>query len=142
MELLMSEEKCKYLGENWGDCWRVSGNIFQKCISKNKEKCILLKNEQLHNKIDNLEQQLKACKEELQAYKEDRFCQGGCTIYQFDKIKQLKEENEKLTQQNKQMREALEKIKIAMQNKQNLFRQKNIFGNIYDICIQALKGVE
>ena len=100
-----------------------------------------------------LSQQLKACKEELQAYKEDRFCQGGCTIYQFDKIKQLKEENEKLkiklnkpifkeydtlTQQNKQMRVAINNIK----NLCNEDWEDMTVDKFQNQLLQALKGGE
>ena len=53
-------KECKYLGEYSGDCWLCSGNIFQKCMYPNKEKCLLLKNEQRKNKINELEQQLLA----------------------------------------------------------------------------------
>ena len=53
-------KECKYLGEYSGDCWLCSGNIFQRCMYSNKEKCLLLKNEQRKNKINVLEQQLLA----------------------------------------------------------------------------------
>ena len=121
----MSEEKCKYLGENWGDCWKVSGNVFQKCISKNKEKCILLKNEQLHNKIDNLEQQLQTAKEENEKLK-------------IKLNKPIFKEYDTLTQQNKQMREYIGKAEDIARTYQD-----------YRPCLlikkelqQALKGVE
>ena len=121
----MSKEKCKYLGTDSGDCWRVSGNIFQKCISKNKEKCILLKNEQLHDKIGNLEQQLQAAKDENETLKRklefkqkdfDRamsdFSESNAEIGTLeDLVKDKNIDIDNLTQQNKQMREALENAK-------------------------------
>ena len=102
-----------------------------KCVKNGTYPCFI-------EKEFLLKQQLQACKEELQAYKEDRFCQGGCTVYQFDKIKQLKEENETLTQQNKQMKEALENVKFEAEfngNDESLQKIINIIDN-------TLKGGE
>ena len=134
----MSEEKCKYYSSksfynSEGECSKG----YSKKMCANVTNCYY--------------KQLQTAKEELQAYKEDRFCQDGCTVYQFDKIKQLKEENEKLrnllgkpykrridlennklTQQNKQMREALEKIADFNNTK---------LSEISNIAQQALKEV-
>ncbi len=35
------------------------------------------------------EKELLELKEKIKAYQEDRFCQGGCAIYQYDKIHKL-----------------------------------------------------
>ena len=56
------------------------------------------------------EERVKQLETQLQAYKEDRFCQGGCVVYQYDKIRNL-------TAENKRLREALEKInKVKLYN--------------------------
>lgn len=38
-----------------------------------------------------MEQQVKQLQEQVKAYQHDRFCQGGCAIYQYDKINKYKE---------------------------------------------------
>lgn len=38
-----------------------------------------------------MEQQAKQLQEQVKAYQHDRFCQGGCAVYQYDKINKYKE---------------------------------------------------
>lgn len=47
-------------------------------------------------------------KQQLDAYKHDRFCQGGCTVYQFDKIKELKQQLEENSNKYNESREFLQ----------------------------------
>src|SRR5574344_2461280 len=113
----MSEEKeCNQVLKGLCNC---------KCVKNGTYPCFI-------EKEFLLKQQLQTAKEENEKLKEiisERLSK--------DKMEVI---DAKIAIENFVLREALEKIKIAMQNKQNLFRQKNIFGNIYDICIQALKG--
>lgn len=53
---------------------------------------------------------LNATKKELQAYKEDKFCQGGCAVYQFDKIEELKSELVKLNATLKEKEESIQSL--------------------------------
>ena len=60
-------------------------------------------NEKLHNENKELKAQLEQqkkeneeLKEKIKAYQEDRFCQGGCAIYQYDKIHKLTQTLEKI----------------------------------------------
>ena len=96
-------KECKYLGEYSGDCWLCSGNIFQRCMYSNKEKCLLLKNEQRKNKINMLEQQLlaeQAKNSELEATLKILKINHKLTISELN--------NEQAN--NKKLVEALEKI--------------------------------
>ena len=145
----------------------------------NKEKCILLKNEQLHDKIDNLEQQLQTAKEENEKLMEQLNTKYLEWEETFMENQRLKEENEKLkdsadfdnklldlekefrlkiasllncaegtepltiaveqlTQQNKQMRVAINNIK----NLCNEDWEDMTVDKFQNQLLQALKGVE
>lgn len=62
---------------------------YDNCEDIPLEQCYYKQREQF--KIEN--EKLKA---KIQEYVEDRFCQGGCAIYQFDKIEELKQKNQEL----------------------------------------------
>jgi hypothetical protein len=72
-------------------------NLLNKCQCNKVVNCMIYK--QLHIKEQEniaLQKQADKLKEKVQAYKEDRFCQGGCAVYQFDKIKELQSEKQLL----------------------------------------------
>lgn len=50
----------------------------------------------LKTKLEEKEQECEKLKETVKAYQEDRFCQGGCAIYQYDKIHKLTEALEEI----------------------------------------------
>lgn len=70
----------------------------QKCPNIDCRYCTENNNCRLQKALDEL-LQLKAENEKLEetvkTYKEDRFCQGGCAIYQYDKIRDLTQKLEK-----------------------------------------------
>lgn len=45
----------------------------------------------LKQQLEEKEQENNKLKEKIKAYQEDRFCQGGCVVYQYDKIHKLKQ---------------------------------------------------
>ena len=106
----MNYKECEFYSDN-GNCGcydiitdgTVESTVEDKCIKnpncyfkqnlalkEENEKLTQIVNKALDDK-DRLLDKNTALKKELQAYKEDRFCQGGCVVYQYDKIKALKE---------------------------------------------------
>ena len=124
-------KECKYLGEYSGDCWLCSGNIFQRCMYSNKEKCLLLKNEQRKNKINMLEQQLlaeQAKNSELEATLKILKINHKLTISELN--------NEQAN--NKKLVEALEKIENCWNN---IDSDKFAGHRLYITLTQALNEV-
>lgn len=50
----------------------------------------------LKSQLQAKEQECEELKEKIKAYQEDRFCQGGCAIYQYDKIHKLTQTLDKI----------------------------------------------
>lgn len=86
--------------------------------------------------------QLQRTKLELEKYIKDKFCQDGCAIYQFDKIKELTQENEELKAEIKSAKQALEEINSmfdAMDIKGRGFYTKDEFIEDFVLIINKVK---
>ena len=132
-------KECKYLGKHWGDCWKVSGNIFQKCLYKNKEKCVLLKNELLTNKIDNLERKLKQKEQELKPFKDKYF--SGLTN---ENIAELAKKSIRLTAYNSELQEnetLTAELEKSDRKGYEEFVRAEIFKKRLDTAIEALEKI-
>lgn len=49
-----------------------------------------------YKQLRRKEQECKELRKKVEDYKHDRFCQGGCAVYQYDKIHKLKQALEKI----------------------------------------------
>lgn len=57
-----------------------------------------------------LQEENEKLKETIRAYQEDRFCQGGCAIYQYDKIHKLTQALEEKEQECEQYKKEINRL--------------------------------
>lgn len=83
----------------------------------------------------NLQEIIQQLQHKVKQYQEDRFCQGGCCVYQYDKINKYKEYFSNIKENAIQIKSflyALDKDSITIQ----------LIQTIQDICDCALDGTK
>ena len=92
---------------------------------------------ELAEALEEAIKKMHACEKRVQEFEEDRFCQGGCVVYQLDKINRFKE-------YFKDIKDGLIQIK-AFCSVTDRFQHSCIFDvidRLHEECDKALGGKE
>ena len=84
---------CEKLKHKEQECEKLKNTI--QLQNQMQMEVVEEKNQEIE-KLKRKEHECEELKETIRAYQEDRFCQGGCAIYQFDKIQRYKQVIDKI----------------------------------------------